>query len=135
MELTWIKQRWNISIEMITIKSSSLGEKSGSELQNENGNFGMVKMNSKTIFISHLIIFKSYLLLWLWFYSIFIMKHVFLIHFMLFWTGFTADEQISRANLFKEWFDHRAYFYPYFLSFVKNKKGPEVHFYLFFELW
>ena len=39
------------------------GKKIGSELQNANGNFKMVKMNGKTLLIRHLIIFKSYLLL------------------------------------------------------------------------
>ena len=45
-----------------------------------------------------------------------------------------TDEQISREHLFQEWFDHKAYFYPYFSSFYKNEKGLEVHFYLFFKL-
>ena len=62
------------------------------------------------------------------------MKQVFVIHLVLFWTSFTTDEQISHAELFQEWFDHKAYFYPYFSSFVKNEKGLEEHFYLFFEL-
>ena len=84
------------------------GEKTSSELQNENGNYGMVKMNSETTFYSHLIIFNLNLLLWLWFCYFFIMKLVFLIHFMLFWIGLTADEYISRADLFQEWFDHKA---------------------------
>ena len=65
MALTWIKWRWKPSIESIAIKNWSLGEKTGSELQNANGNYWMVKMNSKIIFNSHLIIFKLHLLLWL----------------------------------------------------------------------
>ena len=135
MAPTWIKRWWQLSTKTITINGWCSGAKTGSELQNENGNFQMVKMNSKTLLISHLIIYKSYLLLWLWFYSIFIMKQVFLIYLMLFWIGFATDEQISRADLFQEWFDHKSYFYPYFLSFFKNKKGLEAHFYLFFEPW
>ena len=54
-----------MSTEMTTIDNWSLGAKSGSELQNENGNYGMVKMNSETTFNSHLIIWKLNLLLWL----------------------------------------------------------------------
>ena len=117
---TWIKRRGKSSTESIAINGWSLGVKTGSELKNENGNFQMVKMNSKTLLISHLIIWKSYLFLLLWFYSIFTMKQVFLIHLILFWTCFTTDEQISRADLFQEWFHHKAYFYPYFSSFVKK---------------
>ena len=63
------------------------------------------------------------------------MKQVFLICLMVFWTSFTTDEKISREHLFQEWFDHKAYIYPYFSSFDKNEKGLEAHFYLFFELW
>ena len=46
----------------------------------------------------------------------FIMKQVFLIHLMLFWIGLTTDEQISHADLFQEWFDHKAYFFSLFFE-------------------
>ena len=62
------------------------------------------------------------------------MKHVFLIHLMLFWTGNTTDEQISHADLFKNDLTTKHTISPYFSSYVKNEKGFEAHFYPFFEL-
>ena len=62
------------------------------------------------------------------------MKQVFLIHLMLFRIGNTTDEQISRANLLKNDLTTKHTFPPYFSSFVKNEKGFEAHFYLFFKL-
>ena len=54
-----------------TINDWSSGEKSDSKLQNANGNYGMVKMNSETALYSHLITCKLNLLLWIWFYYVF----------------------------------------------------------------
>ena len=80
----------------------------------------------------------------------FIMKQVFLIHLMLFWTGYKTDEQISRADLFqwKTWPQSILFLLIFrallkmknylkctfisFSSFDNSEKGtPEVFFQLF----
>ena len=104
------------------INSWISGAKTGFELQNENCNFQMVKMNSKTLLISHLIICKSYLLLWLWFYSIFIMKRVFLIHFMLFWTGLQLMSRLVVHIYFKNDLNTKHTFILIFWALIKTKK-------------
>ena len=65
--------------------------KTGLELQNPYGNFEMVKMNGKTLLISHLIIENHIYCCDYGFYSFFAMKQELLIRLMLFWTSFTAD--------------------------------------------
>ena len=50
------------------------------------------------------------------------MKQVFLIHLMLFWTGNTTDEQISRADLFQRMTWLRIIFLLIFRALLKTKK-------------
>ena len=122
MAPTWIKRRGKPSTKSIAINSWSSGEKTGLELQNENGNFQMVKMNIKTLLISHLIICNSYLFLWLWFYSIFIMKWVFLIHLMLFWTSLQLMRRIVVQIYFKNDLTTKHTFILIFRALIKMKK-------------
>ena len=122
MAPNWIKRWWKPSIESIAINGWHSGKKIGSELRNANDNFQMVKMNSKTLLISHLIIWKSYLLLWLWFYSIFIMKHVFLIHLMLFWTSLQLMSRLVVHIYFKNDMTTKNTFILIFWTLLKMKK-------------
>ena len=132
MAPTWIKQWGKPSTKSIAINSWSSGEKTGSELQNENGNFQMVKMNSKTLLISHLIICNSYLLLWVWFYSIFTMKHVFLIHFMLFRTCLQLMRKLVVHIYFKNDLTKKHNFILIFRALIKMKKDLK-HTFIYFS--
>ena len=105
------------SYQLHPMNNWSLGEKTGSELQ-----MCMVKMKSKNLLISHLIIWKSYLLLWLWFYSIFIMKKVFLIHLMLFWTGLQLMSRLVMHIYFKNDLTTKHNFILIFWALIKMKK-------------